>query len=533
LVSSIIKNKNLIFLFLIILLFELVSINFARYNYDGFHLGFILSSSYELDNGKYIYKDFFYPYGILNLYLNNILLKIFNYNIFHLYIFYIQIYIIGIIFFYRLVKSIINIQFATFSIIVLFLLHPYVLKPWHNYLLFFLVNLFIYFKFKNTLKNDLLASFILGISFLFSETFFLASFLIFILDLILSYKFFRFKNIFYKFIIFLSPLLIFFIYLNYAELYNIWLKSTNTFTVLLGYFYKKNFLDYLLSYFVLLSSSYKNILTAPYIFFYFIIFLTNILFILLNLKAIIKSDDNKKIFLFFLACLNLILISQSLNNISIFKLVTLSSFGLIVLLYLIDNANDIYLKKGSMIVVISLCIMTFYNENLNKLQIKHEMISAPKNNLSFIGSQKYDQKTWQNLKYLNTSIFKIKQKCKIDYFVNFTNDAFYYFILRKNFKSLQYFHWFQNIPRNFQNTFYLSLYNNFDRGINKKIRKQIDNNNIIFVTDFYNQNKIKFISDDINYDYEYIEFKNYYFINLPYSDIHGKKILLIPNNCKF
>ena len=155
-VSSIIKNKNLIFLFLIILLFELVSINFARYNYDGFHLGFILSSSYELDNGKYIYKDFFYPYGILNLYLNNILLKIFNYNIFHLYIFYIQIYIIGIIFFYRLVKSIINIQFATFSIIVLFLLHPYVLKPWHNYLLFFLVNLFIYFKFKNTLKNDLL-----------------------------------------------------------------------------------------------------------------------------------------------------------------------------------------------------------------------------------------------------------------------------------------------------------------------------------------------------------------------------------------
>ena len=210
----------------------------------------------------------------------------------------------------------------------------------------------------------------------------------------------------------------------------------------------------------------------------------------------------KKFFFFFLACLNLVLISQSLNNISIFKLVTLSSYGLIVLLYLINNTNDYYFKKGSMIVVISLCIMTFYNENLNKLKIKHEMISAPKKNLSFISSQKYDQKTWQNLKYLDKSTFEIKQKCKIDYFVNFTDDAFYYFILRKNFKSLQYFHWFQNIPRNFQNTFYLSLYNNFDRGINKKIRKQIDNNNIIFVTDFYNQKKIKFISDDINYDYE-------------------------------
>ena len=117
--------------------------------------------------------------------------------------------------------------------------------------------------------------------------------------------------------------------------------------------------------------------------------------------------------------------------------------------------------------------MTFYNENLNKLKIKHEMISAPKNNLSFIGSQKYDQKTWQNLEYLSKSTFEIKQKCKIDYFVNFINDAFYYLILRKNFKSLQYFYWFQNIHRNFQNTFYLSLYNNFDRGINKKIREQM------------------------------------------------------------
>ena len=80
-VSTIIKNKNLIFLFLIILLFELASINFARYNYDGFHLGFILSSSYEFDNGKYLYKNFYYPYGILNLYLSTILLKSFNYNI--------------------------------------------------------------------------------------------------------------------------------------------------------------------------------------------------------------------------------------------------------------------------------------------------------------------------------------------------------------------------------------------------------------------------------------------------------------------
>ncbi len=530
--SKIIKNKYSIFLFLIFLLFELISINFARYNYDSFHIGFLISSSSDVDYGKFIYKDFFYPYGLFNLYLNNILLNTFNYNIFYLYFFYIQIYILGILIFYLLIKRIVNIKYAIFLLIIFFLLHPFVLKPWHNYILFFLINFFIYLKYLNTPKNDLLASLVLGVCFLFSEPFFLAAFLIFILDLIFSYKFFRYKNIIYKIIIFFSPLLIFYSYLLYFNLYDNWLKSTETFSVLLANFYKKGFIEYLLSYLIIFFTSYKKILSAPYIFFYFIIFLTNTFYILLNLKIIFNKSDFKKNFLFILSCLNLILISQSLNNISLFKLVTLSSFGLVILFYFIENLKDFYLKTGSIIIIISLCVMNFTNENLKLFKVQNEIVKNPKNNLKFIGSQKYDLKTWKNLDYLDKSATVIKEKCKIQYFVNFTSDAFYYFILNQKFNSLQYFNWFQNIDKNYQNTFYLSLYNNFNRGINKKIRNQIKKNNIIFITDFYNQKKIKFISDNIKLDYEFIKFENYYFVNLPYSDIHKKKILLIPNTCK-
>ena len=51
------------FLLLVFLLIELISINFARYNYDGFHLGLLINSANDLETGKLIYKDFFIPMG--------------------------------------------------------------------------------------------------------------------------------------------------------------------------------------------------------------------------------------------------------------------------------------------------------------------------------------------------------------------------------------------------------------------------------------------------------------------------------------
>ena len=70
-VSKIQNNKYIATTFFLLLIIELISINFAKHNYDGFHLGLIINSAQDLENGKLVYRDFFYPYGLLNLYLNN------------------------------------------------------------------------------------------------------------------------------------------------------------------------------------------------------------------------------------------------------------------------------------------------------------------------------------------------------------------------------------------------------------------------------------------------------------------------------
>ena len=70
----------------------------------------------------------------------------------------------------------------------------------------------------------------------------------------------------------------------------------------------------------------------------------------------------------------------------------------------------------------------------------------------------------------------LKQKCKIDYFVNFTNDAFYYFILRKNFKSslIIELYWENKIDYAFKNDEEsyekFSLFTLFRKFFSKKIR---------------------------------------------------------------
>ena len=48
------KINSLIILFFLLFLIELISINFAIYNYDGFHLGLIINSANDLINGKHI-----------------------------------------------------------------------------------------------------------------------------------------------------------------------------------------------------------------------------------------------------------------------------------------------------------------------------------------------------------------------------------------------------------------------------------------------------------------------------------------------
>lgn len=104
-VTQISKNKIYIIPIIIILLIEFLSLYYAQFHYDGFHIGLILNVAADLEEGKLIYKDFFYEYGLLNGYLNLFILKIFNYNVFFLFLIYTQFFILAIVLQYLLTKK--------------------------------------------------------------------------------------------------------------------------------------------------------------------------------------------------------------------------------------------------------------------------------------------------------------------------------------------------------------------------------------------------------------------------------------------
>ena len=116
-IKVIINKKQYIYLILIFCI-EFFSIYYARFYYDGFHLGLLINAAADIDAGKLIYKDFFYEYGLLNVYLKLLILKISNFNIFSLFVVYIQFYIAGIFLLYLTTKNLLNINYAILLVII-------------------------------------------------------------------------------------------------------------------------------------------------------------------------------------------------------------------------------------------------------------------------------------------------------------------------------------------------------------------------------------------------------------------------------
>ena len=344
------KNKISIYIIPItlIILIEFFSLHYAQFHYDGFHIGLLLNVANDLDAGKLIYKDFFYEYGILNGYLNLLILKIFDNNIYSLYVVYSQFFISGVVLLYLLSKKFFGSNYALLFLIVIFIIHPYLIKPWHNYLLFFFISGYLYLKSFFNVKYELFSSLILGFIFLFSETFFVTSFLILIVDLIFSLKIFGRKIFLKKIFLFISPLLLFFIYLFLNDLIDDWILYNETYPILLKNFYKTDIISFIINHLKIFVYSYKTIYSDTIIFFYSIIYLSNFVFIIIYLKKFIKNKlNNEYLFFLLVASINLILISQIVSNMASFKLVTISSFGFLILLLFVKNIREPFFKKNS------------------------------------------------------------------------------------------------------------------------------------------------------------------------------------------
>ena len=524
------NNKNSIYIIplVLIILIEFYSLYYAQFHYDGFHIGLLLNVASDLNSGKLIYRDFFYEYGLLNGYLNLLILKVANNNIFSLFVVYSQFYVVGIILLYFLTKKFFGTNYATLFLIIIFIIHPYLIKPWHNYILFFLISTFLYIKSFFNLKYDAFSSLILGLAFLFSETFFLTSFLILAIDLIYSYRVFGKKIILKKIILFLLPIILFFIYLFSNNLIGDWLLYNETYPVLLKYFYKTDIITYTISNLKVFLFSYKYIYSDTVNFFYSIIYLSNFIFIIINLKKFIKNEiDNQNLFFLLIASVNLILISQILSNISTFKLATLSSFGFIIIIIFIKSIKEAYLRKLLISIIILISLNSFFDPKKdwisNKYYYSENNIKFDK--FDFLKSQEYPSPLWRHLEKFNQITLDIKKKCDIQFFANFTNDSYYYYLTRDKFEFSQFLYWYKNQERYYQNNFYISLTRLFDKNFSSKINAKIKNKNIFFITDASNKDKIFLMDKEISFK------ENFNYIYLPYSSSHSYKVILIPKNC--
>lgn len=528
-VTQISKNKIYIIPIIIILLIEFLSLYYAQFHYDGFHIGLILNVAADLEEGKLIYKDFFYEYGLLNGYLNLFILKIFNYNVFFLFLIYTQFFILAIVLQYLLTKKKFGSDYALLFIILIFIIHPYLIKPWHNYLLFLFISSYLYLKSFHNLKYDLASSLILGSAFLFSESFFVTSFIIFTIDLLYSYRVFGKKIILKKIFIFFFPLLLFFIYLFYNNLIDDWSLYNETYPVLLKYFYKTDIINFIIDHLKVFLNSYKNIFNDTVIFFYSIVFLSNFYFILINLKAFFEKKLSKNyLFFLFVASLNLVMISQVLSNIATFKLATLSSFGILIIIFFIKEIEEPFFKKLSILLIILLSLNSFFDPKKewisNKYHFSESNINSEK--FDFLKSQNYPLTMWNHLEEFDKISSNIKNKCKIKFFANFTDDAYYYYLTRDKYEFSQFLYWYRNQERYYQNNYYKYLTFLFDKDFSSRIINNMNNNNIFFVTDIINKDEIYLLDTKISFK------ENFNKIYLPYSSAHSKKVILLPKNCK-
>ena len=193
----------------------------------------------------------------------------------------------------------------------------------------------------------------------------------------------------------------------------------------------------------------------------------------------------------------------------------------------IKNIKDTYFKKLIISIVILLSLNSFFDQKKDWISDRYyySQNNVKNEKFNFLKSQKYPKTIWKHLDKFNEISLNIKNNCNVQFFANFTDDAYYYYLTRKNFQFSQFLYWFRNQERYYQNNFYESLTSLFDESFPLRIANEVNNKNIFFITDAVNKDKILLIDNEISFK------ENFNYIYLPYSSVHGSKVLLIPKNC--
>lgn len=513
-------NKNLSLInYFVIFFFCIYAILVTRYLYDGHHIGLIYSNSLDLLNGKLPYKEIFIQYGILTTIINSLILLIFNDKIFFLTFFNSIFYSVGILFISKTIENFTTLKLALLSTILILFNHPIPWLPWSNYMAFFFISIGL-FLLSRERKNYFIIGFLLGLCVLTRQEFFFPivfSFVIFCLSIFFQNNEFNIKKILFSIYGFIFPLFIFMLYLYSTNLLNYWLLYLSLPSIYLE-IYQTSLNDLILNFIIFfISGSFFSFIVTPQYFLISVILIFNtIIFILFCLK---KKKINKEI-LFILLLGNL---SSALAlKIELFRLYTSVIFGLISMIFLINQYFDKDLKKK---IFLSLCLTSLFsicfypmgnNAAFKKINFSSPIIKIENRNFDFTVIP------LQKVKIINL-INNLSKKCDVKYLENLTWDTIYSTI--GNYDRIRVAPYAQFKKNNYKQVDLVENLKNPSNSFINLINQEIKYSNIILLitgnNHYYKNNELEINS-------------NYNMIEIDENNIKGRPQLLriyFPNKC--
>jgi hypothetical protein len=422
-----------------------LSIYFNTFNYDFHHPQIMFVDANELLDGLVPYKDIFIYYGILTTLLHSLSIIIFGNNILSIFIITGIFYSFSFLIFYLVLKNIqINEKNATLAVLVVFLVHPSIVLPWSDYFSYFFLLLGIfYFTKKESIKNLIFSGFFWSLACLCRQTVFVpvlfALLFFFFSELYFELKvkkfFIRSKLFIIILLSFFTPIILFMLYLKFNNIFIYWKLATfNVADTFIPHcrFCDNQYLSFLYLFYELFRPLTSNLIYSvknldPRFFFYFIIFISNIL-IFFFIKRI-----NRKISK--LSFLSLSLSSSSLHLVEIFRLSTGLVIGFIPLIFFFH-------KKKSFVffyfIFIILLFSTWYGGRHNYVyeyyyKNRDDLIYS---NINYFKFQTMPKTYATFYEEFESSINKINSKFILKYNYNYTNVPMIAFLSRtKSFQA--------------------------------------------------------------------------------------------------
>lgn len=475
----------------IVLLSTFLGFKHSVFNNDYHHLSFILSMFIDFNNGFTLFKEIFLQYGPGQVLFFKLIDYFININLFSISFITSIIYSINLLLLFIIFRKIVSLEISFLLIVLLFLIHPYNLHPWPDYLSGICLSLFFLFL----LKEDSKVNFIACACFLFLAIFFRSTYILNIIFSIIVYNllfvFYQkeniLKNLFKIFFLILTIFLIILIYLDsisdwfnqsilFITAYAEETKHLQLYDKITSYVGKYGFIILKIFYYALNSASkLLNISNPENILFVFFIII-NFIYLLKVIRNKLDLNNYEKKFVF-LSILGLSGFIQSLMLMEVFRNINATMGIFLTGLFFLNSNIILNLKKHSKKFLLLFIIYGFVL-----------FIQFPKN--------EYNNNNYTSLDNAYFKNKKISLEVK-KYYSNLKN-----FICNKDDLILTNISWDYMIPhicteKNLKNRFSVDV--RFLKEINKDeyrrifIDSDLKSNELLFTTQIIKEPEIKLI----------------------------------------